>query len=71
MELLEQTIKEIKAIDTMYLDKKEVLKRLALIKKEINKRSGQFYCADYDRRGLEKCCTQCKQCCNYTKGFKQ
>lgn len=42
MELLKQTIKEIKAIDTMYLDKKEVLKRLALIKKELDKRSGQL-----------------------------
>lgn len=42
MELLEQTIKEIKAIDTMYLDKKEVLKRLSLIKKELNKRSEQL-----------------------------
>jgi len=39
MELLEQTIKEIKDIENMYLDKKEVLKRLNLIKKELNKRS--------------------------------
>jgi hypothetical protein len=36
MELLEQTIKEIKGIENMYLDKKEVLKRLIQIKKEIS-----------------------------------
>jgi len=36
MELLEQTIKEIKDIENMYLDKKEVLKRLVQIKKEIS-----------------------------------
>lgn len=36
MELLEQTIKEIKEIENMYLDKKEVLKRLIQIKKEIS-----------------------------------
>lgn len=36
MELLEQTIKEIKDIENMYLDKKEVLKRLIQIKKEIS-----------------------------------
>jgi hypothetical protein len=36
MELLEQTIKEIKDIENMYLDKKEVLKRLIQIKKELN-----------------------------------
>jgi hypothetical protein len=39
MELLKETIEEIKSTDTMYLDKKEVLKRLTLIKKELNKRS--------------------------------
>lgn len=36
MELLKQTIKEIKDIENMYLDKKEVLKRLIQIKKELS-----------------------------------
>jgi hypothetical protein len=49
MELLKQTIKEIKAIDTMYLDKKEVLKRLSLIEKELDKRSGQLNLEKLDK----------------------
>lgn len=37
MDLLKKTIEEIKKIDNMYLDKKEVLKRLTDIKKEHKK----------------------------------
>ena len=36
MELLLKTIEEIKQVDNMYLDKKEVLKRLNEIKKQLS-----------------------------------
>jgi len=35
MKLLEDTIKELKEIETLYLDKKEFLKRLLQIRKEL------------------------------------
>ena len=41
MELLLKTIEEIKQVDNMYLDKKEVLKRLNEIKKQLS--SNQRY----------------------------
>jgi len=74
MEKLNELIKDIEAVDNMYLDKKNVLKALKIAKKEISKQLLQtdvilpFYCHDETVNNATEdwsepsCKKQCKKC---------